>query len=349
MKQFIAILAALAAVTLGFGFAAEAAPKAHYTIAWSHYTGWEPLQYAVDSGILAKWAKKYGVKVKLVLVNDYVESINQYTAGNFDGVAITNMDTLTIPALGGVDSTILIYIDYSNGNDGIVTKSGSSVCDLKGKKIMLVELSVSHYLLARALESCKMTERDVTVVNTSDADIGSVYATTPGANAVTWNPILMQARNVPNTKLVFDSSSIPGEIMDLMVVRTDAPEALKRALVGAWYETMEHMLPGHPKRDEAIATMAKFAGSTVAEFEAQLKTTAMFYKAADAAKFVRSPEVKKTMQYVVNFSFDHDLYGAKAKDDVGIQYPDGTVQGNPRNVKIRFNADYMQLAADGKL
>jgi NitT/TauT family transport system substrate-binding protein len=38
-----------------------------------------------------------------VQVNDYIESINQYTAGKFDGVVMTNMDTLTIPAAGGVD------------------------------------------------------------------------------------------------------------------------------------------------------------------------------------------------------------------------------------------------------
>ena len=57
-------------------------------------------------------------------INDYVESINQYTAGGFDGCAMTNMDALTIPAVGGVDTTALIVGDFSNGNDGIVIKDG---------------------------------------------------------------------------------------------------------------------------------------------------------------------------------------------------------------------------------
>ena len=79
-------------------------------------------------------------------------SINQYTAGKFDGVTVTNMDALTIPAAGGVDTTALIVGDFSNGNDGVVLKNGKTLADIKGAEINLVELSVSHYLLARALE-----------------------------------------------------------------------------------------------------------------------------------------------------------------------------------------------------
>jgi NitT/TauT family transport system substrate-binding protein len=34
---------------------------------------------------------------------------------------------------------------------------------------------------------------------------------------------------------------------------------------------------------------------------------------------------------------------------VGIEYPDGSVQGDTNNVKMRFTTDYMQKAADGSL
>ena len=88
-----------------------------------------------DTGIVKKWADKYGITINLVQINDYVELINQYTAGKFDGCAMTNMDALTIPAAGGVDTTPLIVGDFSNGNDGIVTKKGKTVAELKGQKI----------------------------------------------------------------------------------------------------------------------------------------------------------------------------------------------------------------------
>ncbi len=356
MKRTKVLLAAFAAMALGAVLApapaaAEAAPKKSFGVAWSHYTGWEPWAYAEESGILKKWADKYGIEIKLSLINDYVESINLYTSGKFDACVMTNMDALTIPAVGGVDSTALIVGDFSNGNDGIVTKKGKTVKDLKGQSLKLVELSVSHYLLSRGLSMNGMSEKDVKLVNTSDADIGSVFVSDPAGAAVTWNPTLMKARNAKGATLVFDSSSIPGEIMDLMVVKTGAPDALKKALTGAWYETMAVMSGRGKKSNEALASMAKTAGGTVAEFKAQLKTTRMFYTAAEAADFAKGAELKKTMEYVRTFSFDHGLYGAGAasKDLVGIEFADGSVLGDKKVLKLRFTDRWMRMAAEGKL
>ena len=321
-----------------------------YRIAWSHYTGWEPWEYARNSGILDKWAKKYGIKIQLDLINDYIESINLYTGGAYQGCVMTNMDALTIPAVGGVDSTALILGDFSNGNDGIVMKKGNSVKDLKGREVKLVELSVSHYLLARALSLNRMKERDIKLINTSDADIAAIFTVDDNGAAVTWNPPLMQCRNVKGAKLVFDSSKIPGEIIDMMVVRSDAPDALKKALVGAWFETMATISSKSKTSQEAIAYMANFAGGTVAEFKAQLRTTAMFYTAKEAVAFTTGNQLKETMEYVRTFSYDHDLFGdADNKDVVGISFPDGTVLGSKSNVRLRFDATYMKMAADGKL
>ena len=67
---------------------------------------------------LKKWADKYGIQVELTLVNDYIESINLYTAGKFDACTMTNMDALTIPAVGGIDSQAVIVGDFSAGNSG---------------------------------------------------------------------------------------------------------------------------------------------------------------------------------------------------------------------------------------
>jgi NitT/TauT family transport system substrate-binding protein len=322
-----------------------------YRIAWSHYTGWEPWQLANDQGILKKWADKYGIKIELVLINDYMESINLYTGGKFVGCAMTNMDALTIPAVGGVDSTAVIVGDFSNGNDGIVMRNGASVKDLKGRDVKLVELSVSHYLLARALDANGMTERDLKLVNTSDSDIAAIFASDPQSAVVTWNPPLMQCRNTKGAKLVFDSSQIPGEIIDLMVVRSDSPKELKKALVGAWYETMALMSGRSKEAKDAVQFMAKFSGGTEAEFRGQLRTTNMFYEPAEAANFSRGEQLKKTMEYVREFCFTHGLFGqgATSKDYVGIQFPDGTVAGDKNNVKLRFDSTYMQMAADKKL
>ncbi|NVJ58989.1 MAG: ABC transporter substrate-binding protein [Gammaproteobacteria bacterium] len=314
-----------------------------FKVCWSHYTGWEPWGYAADKGIVKKWADKYGIEIKVTLINDYIESINLYTAGEFDACTMTNMDALTIPAVGGIDSTALIIGDYSNGNDGIVIKNGKSVKDLKGREVSLVELSVSHYMLARALEKNGMSERDLKVMNTSDADIASLFIAKDNAATVTWNPPLQQVRNAKGAKMIFDSSMIPGEILDLMVVKTDADERLKKALVGAWYETMS-LMNNNKTQKEVIDYLADQSGATPAEFKSQLKTTKMFYTNEEAAKIAQADSVKKTMDYVRTFSFEKGLFGdgASSPDFVGIEFDDGSVLGSKRNIKLRFTSKYMK-------
>jgi NitT/TauT family transport system substrate-binding protein len=332
-----------------------AAEKTSFKVAWSIYVGWMPWDYAQQSGILKKWADKYGIKIELTQINDYVESINQYTAGKFDACVMTNMDMLTIPSAGGVDSTALIVGDYSNGNDGVVLKgAGKKLIDIKGKSVNLVELSVSHYLLARGLQSVGLAERDIKVVNTSDADIVAAYATPAVTAAVTWKPQLSTVLAQPGTSLVFDSSRIPGEILDLMVVNSKVLKEnpkLGRALVGAWYETMQVMQGKGAPATAALTAMAKASGTDLKGFEAQLKTTYMYWTPAAAVAAVTSPVLMTTMDSVRKFSFEKGLLGAGAKtvDAVGIEFPGGKTLGNAKSVTMRFDATYMKLAADGKL
>lgn len=346
------LTAGACAATLLLSASAHAAAKQDFNVCWSVYAGWMPWEYAQAQGILEKWARKYNIRIRLTQVNDYIESINQYTAGQFDGCTMTNMDALTIPAAGGLDSTALITGSYSNGNDGIVVKgSGKSLRDLKGTRIHLVQFSVSHYLLARGLDTVGLRERDVKVVNTSDADIAGAFATGGVQAVATWNPQLTTVAATPGTSKVFDSSRIPGEIIDLMVVNTatlkDNP-ALGKALTGAWFEVMAAM----KKQDKnALTHMAKASGTSLAGYQGQLATTAMMYTPADALRFVTDARLADTMRNVARFSFDKGLLGAAARsaDAIGVAFPGGGVSGNRTNVRLRFDDTYVRAAADGKL
>jgi NitT/TauT family transport system substrate-binding protein len=333
---------------------AMAEPKKEFNIAWTIYVGWMPWPYAADRGIVKKWADKYGITINVTQINDYVESINQYTAGKFDGVTITNMDALTIPAAGGVDTTAVIVGDFSNGNDGIVSKTAKTVGDLKGQNINLVELSVSHYLLARALTEAGMAEKDVNVVNTSDADIVAAFKAPDTGTVVTWNPLLAEVKKEPGTSLLFNSSQIPGEIIDTLAVNTavlkDNPDFAK-ALVGIWYETLALVDDEGEKGKEARAAMGGLSGTDLAGFDAQLASTRLFSKPQDATAFTESKDLIKTMELVRSFSFEHGLLGegARDKDAVGIAFPGGETLGSTDNIKLRFDSTFMKMAAEGKL
>ena len=331
---------------------AVAQEKTEFKVAWSIYVGWMPWGYLEESGIMDKWADKYSIDVEIVQINDYIESINQYTAGAFDGVSATNMDTLSIPSGGGVDTTALIVGDYSNGNDAVILKGDGDLSALAGKPVNLVELSVSHYLLARGLDSVGLAERDLeAVINTSDADMIAAFATPEVEAVVTWNPLVSTILEEPGATKVYDSSDIPGEIIDIMWVNTETLAAnpdFGKALTGAWYELMGLMAAG----DEAVLTaMAEASGTDLAGYKAQLESTEMFYDPADAVAFTSSEALKSTMVNVAEFLFDKGILGegAPSADFVGVVYPDGTTTGDPANVKMRYDTTYMQMAADGAL
>jgi len=357
LSKILKTISMIAVVATGLSTAitdVQAAKKSDFKVCWSIYVGWMPWGHLQDSGIMKKWADKYDINVEIVQINDYVESINQFTAGAYDGCSMTNMDALSIPAGGGVDTTALIVGDFSNGNDGIILKDKKSLADIKGQQVNLVELSVSHYLLARGLEFVGLAERDVTVVNTSDADMIAAYATDDVTSVVTWNPLLSEIEANENATKVFDSAAISGEIIDIMMVNTetlaDNPD-FGKALTGAWYELMNIMSADTPEGKEARTAMATASGTDLAGYDAQLATTKMFYDPAEAAKFTKSAELPKTMEFVAKFLFDKGILGEGAPNAefVGVEFPDGFIYGDENNVKMRFDTTYMEMAAEGKL
>lgn len=343
----------LLALALTLVLSPSAMARDSFQICWSIYVGWMPWAYADQQSIVDKWAKKYGIEIDVVQINDYVESINQYTAGQFDACTMTNMDALTIPAAGGVDSTALIVGDYSNGNDAIILKGEKDLAAIKGQSVNLVELSVSHYLLARALESVGLSERDVQVINTSDADMVAVYTTDDVSAVVTWNPLVSEIAAMPDSHIVFDSAATPGEIIDMLVINTETLAEnpnLGKALVGAWYETMALMSAQTPEGAAVRTFLGEASGTDLAGYDAQLASTQMFYTPAEALALTESQVVYDTMKKVAEFSFDHGLLGEGAPDAgfIGIETPAGTY-GSTANVKLRFDPTYMKMAADGEL
>jgi len=330
----------------------SAGKRTEFQIGWSIYTGFMPWYYANQTGIVEKWAKKFGITINLAQINDYIESINQYTAGKLDGVLATTMDALTIPAAGGRDTSVVIIGDYSNGNDGIVLKNGQSVKDLAGRTVNLVELSVSHYLLARALEEAGMKLTDVKTINTSDADMISAFATPEVTAVAAWNPQLAQIRKEPGATEVFDSSKIPNEILDVMNVSTEVLKAnpdLGKALAGIWYETMEILHKGDAQSKAAVEQMAKGAGTTPESLGEQLETTYFYVNARDAANYMESPDLITVTNRVRQFSYSKGLFGSAAKsvDAIGIEFPGGKVLGDKGQIRLRFDPTYMKLAATG--
>ncbi len=338
----------------------QAAGSPSFTVGWSVYVGWNPYQYMARSGILKKWADKYNVAIKVQRF-DYAPSLDAFVAKNVDACAMTNMEALDMPAAAGVDTTAIIMGDYSNGNDAVLVRHNLTLGQIPGKRVLLVQKTVSQYLFERAMALNKLAGdiKRVKYVNTSDSDIaGAFLSDTTQDVVVTWKPLVSQILKGKGITSIFDSSKIPGEILDLLVVRTDvlnrpdgSGQRFAKAMAGAWYELLAQMSKPGPEGDKVLTGIAEASQDTLASYKEQLSTTHMYYTPQSAAEMTGSAQLKKTMELVRQFCALHGLLGDKTSsaDDVAIRFPDGSIQGKPDRVRLRFDVSYMQLAAGGKL
>jgi NitT/TauT family transport system substrate-binding protein len=290
---------------------------------------------------------------------DYAPSLDAFVARNIDACTMTNMEALDLPAASGVPTTAILVGDYSNGNDALLVRNGISIRDLASKKMLLVQKTVSEYLFDRAMtiNGLRGQIKQVRLINTSDSDIAAAFLSDSSVSAVvTWKPMVSQIVKQKGIASLFNSSQIPGEILDLTVVRTDvlnradgAGRKFAQALTGAWYEMLAQMKA--PGGDKVLASIAEGSEDTLASYKEQLSTTKMFYTPQSAVDFTASADLKQKMALVRRFCFEHGLLGEKTQsvDDVAIRYPDGSVQGKPDRVRLQFDANYMRLAAQGKL
>ncbi len=338
---------------------AQAEPPT-FTVGWSVYAGWNPYFYMQKSGILKKWADKYGVVIKVQRF-DYAASLDSFVAKNIDACTMTNMEALDMPAAAGVDSTVVLTGDYSNGNDQVLVRGGLNFQTLSTQRVMLVQKTVSEYVLERGMVLNGQGSQlgKLKLVNTSDSDIVPAFANNASNQVVvTWKPLVSQILMDKNVHTLFDSSKIPGEILDLLVVRSEvlrrpdgSGQRFAKAITGAWYETMQKMTTAGPMQDQALKVSASAGGDSIDSYREQLKTTALFSSPKSAVEFTTGATIKEKMDLVRKFCFAHGLLGkgTSSVDDVAIQYPDGSVQGKKDRVRLRFDAAYMQAAEQGKL
>jgi NitT/TauT family transport system substrate-binding protein len=126
------------------------AQKPTFTAGWSIYVGWTPYHYMAQSGILRKWAISTTSRSRSSVSTTRRRSTRS-SRKNIDACTMTNMEALDMPAASGVPTTSIIIGDYSNGNDALLARGGLQMKDLTGKKLLLVEKTVSEYLFDRAM------------------------------------------------------------------------------------------------------------------------------------------------------------------------------------------------------
>ncbi len=124
-----------------------------FSLAWSEYPSWSIFDVASEQGLIDGTQGKQGElekkwKIDIVLkAADYDQCIGFYGSNQADAVCITNMDILG-PA-DGRPSVAILPTSTSVGADACISVSASNLDELKGKKTLGLERSVSQYAFER--------------------------------------------------------------------------------------------------------------------------------------------------------------------------------------------------------
>lgn len=284
------------------------------TIAYSDWPGWVAWDIAVQKG----WFKEEGVDVELKWF-EYAPSMEAYSAGKVDAVAVTNGDAL-VTGSSGAASVAIVINDFSNGNDMIVARSGvKSIADLKGKKIGVEVGFVDHLLLLQALASAKMAEKDVKIVNVKTDETPQALKSGQVDAIAAWQPNSGAAlKEAPGSTAIYTSANVPGLIYDVLAVN---PKSLteRRAdwkkVVKVWFKVAS-FIKDEKNVDEAAKIMSARVSLTPDAYKKLMSGTAfqdldgdlLHYKKADGLDSVYG-----SSKIVDDFNVNNKVYKTHMK------------------------------------
>jgi NitT/TauT family transport system substrate-binding protein len=201
------------------------------------WIGCEPLYLSRDLGQLDP------KRVQLVEYPSASEVQRAYRNQAIDGMVIS-LDELFGLAADGFDPRIVLVIDVSHGADAVVGRAGmKTMRDLAGRSIAVESGALGAFVLSRALALSGMQASDVKVVHLESNEQPAAFEKGQVDAAVTFDPYRTQLLRAGG-EILFDSTRIPGEIVDLIAVRASAieqrPQALA-ALLSGWFAAIDFL------------------------------------------------------------------------------------------------------------
>lgn len=230
------LLAALFAVlVLAAGCGGE--PRSPLRIGTNVWIGSEPLYLARELGHLPRDV------VRLVEYPSASEVLRAYRNQALDGMVIS-LDEVLVLAADGLRPRIVSVVDVSHGADVVIGRAGlRTMRDLKGKRIAVESGALGAYVLSRALTLNGMQPQDVHIVHLESNEHPAAFEQGQVDAAVTFDPFRSRMLKAGATTL-FDSTQIPGEIVDLLVVRDDVLANNRdgvAALVAGWFKAIDYL------------------------------------------------------------------------------------------------------------
>ena len=247
MQRLPALLALAVLVLTVSGCMRETEPPLR--IGTNVWIGSEPLYLARDLGYFGREA------VQLVEYPSASEVSRAFRNQAIDGMVIS-LDELFVLAVDGLQPKVVLIVDVSHGADVVVGNAGMrAMQDLRGKRVAVESGALGAFVLSRALALNGMQASDVSIVHLESNEHPAAFEQGQVDGAVTFDPYRTQLLGA-GAHTLFDSSQIPGEIVDLLAVRASVPEKNPQAvqtLLTGWFKALAYL---EREPSDAAARMA---------------------------------------------------------------------------------------------
>lgn len=228
LRACLVALAGLILCWIGAGCSRPAsAPLRVGNVTWP---GYEPFFVAQHLGYLD------GKKVRLTEYTSASEIVRAFGNGAIEAGLMTLDEALQL-AQNAPDLRLILVTDFSNGGDVIMAKPEiASLQDLKGRRVGAETSALGAYVLMRALQLAEMKPQDLEIVPMEFSEHEAAFKEGRVDAVVTYDPIRTKLRNF-GARQIFDSTRIPKEIVDVLVVRN--------AYLQAHPDTVRHLVQGY--------------------------------------------------------------------------------------------------------
>jgi NitT/TauT family transport system substrate-binding protein len=147
--------------------------------------------------------------------------------GSINMAAVTLDEAVRIAA-SGVSIEVIWLFSISDGADQLLARSGiSQISELKGKKIGIENNALGAYLWQRFLSVHHLNAKDYAIIGLDHAEHSQAMASGEVDAVMTFDPEKSKLLRAGATAL-FTSKAIPGEVLDVLIVRksgNDAPSS----------------------------------------------------------------------------------------------------------------------------
>lgn len=319
-----------------------------FSLAWSEYPSWSTFGVANElkiingqKGEMGPIEKKWNVDIELKEA-EYDPCLTMYGSGQCDAVCITNMDVLN-PSLTRA-SVAMLPTSTSFGADACLVTSDITSADLlKGKKVYGLAKSVSEYCFVRNLQIQNKDEKQFEFSNMDPgAAAVAMQQKQAGYDAImVWNPFVLDTLNKrKDVKVLFDSTTIPGEIIDMVVVAQasldqSGGKAFAMAVMDTFYAINQRMADPKTADDTLIALGEKFSNLDLNSMRTVVKQTKFYATPQEGINILTSKDTETIMKTVVDFCVSHEIVA----EAPAVAFADKTKA--PKAV-LRFDPTYLK-------